>query len=321
MNPAAVAERSDVPATPVTDRDTPTDLQLTLAGIGGVDPFILTIRQTVKSCTPRFATAMCGCALQPERVFDLQRFAQLREPPGYFQKLGRLRVMVLGACMSLDCPRCHTDVSRRRGDRIKQRLDAGRDGGPVGETTFTIPPRLRGRMTDRATWRVFRRAAWKLLQKHAGAKFGVACSHPIGDKNPDLFHPHVHFLWCGSPGFKGFLADTTLETLRGEWAKLLSVKLVDIHHSYVKGGQHGKLFHRCRYVARSFPGFAKWTGSVAWFGHYKPVVFRSLKACPHCKQSIRIIGTATAADFDAWHAGRAPPLPGWILSYGAHPTW
>ena len=186
---------------------------------------------------------------------------------------------------------------------------------------FTVPPRLRGRMLDRKTWRVFRRAAWKLLKVHAGARFGVACSHPIGDKNPDIFHPHVHFLWCGEPGFKGFLPDTVLDILRLEWSKLLGCKLVDIHHSYVKGTQHGKLFHRCRYVARSFPGFAAWCGSVAWFGGRQVVTFRKLTVCPHCKEPIRIIGTATAQDFAAWRAGRAPPMPAWVLSYGAHPSW
>lgn len=312
--PAAAAVRSDRLAGPLADLSTPTELQLHLAGIGGTDPFILTIRQSVKNCEPAFATAMCGCSLQPQRVCDLQNFAHLSQLPDHLVSLGRLRVLTIGACMSLDCPRCHSDVSRRRGDRVKQRLDAGRRKGAVGETVFTIPPRLRGRMMDRATWRAYRRAAWRLLQKHAGARFGVACSHPIGDKNPDLFHPHIHFLWCGKPGFKGYLADSVLDAMRRDWAALLGARVVDLHHSYVKGQEHGKLFHRCRYIARSFPGFAAWCGSVAWFGDYpKGVVFRSMQTCPHCHQPVRVIGTATAADLDAYRLGIPPPIPRYMI--------
>lgn len=299
------------------DLDTPTDLQLVLqaAGMGGPDPFILTLRQRVKTCTPDFATAMCGCDLQPERVRDLQMFAYLREPPPHFARLGRLRIIALGACMSLDCDRCHTDVSRRRGDRIKQRLDAGRRGAPVGESVFTVPPRLRGRMVSKATWLTFRRAAWKLLQKHAGARFAVACSHPVGDKNPNLFHPHVHFLWCAGRGFQVHLSQRTIANIRRDWAQLLGARLVDFHHSYTKGDEHGKLFHRCRYIARSFPGFGKWCGQVAWFGDVPQVRFRSVKDCPKCHKPIRVIGSATAADAVAYKKGAAPPLPPWLLTH------
>lgn len=258
---------------------------------------------------------MCGCKLQDRPARDLQMFAHLKEPPPHFAKIGKLRVVAMGACMSLDCERCHPDVSRRRGDRIKQRLDAGRDGGPVGESVFTVPPKLRGRMLNKKLWLTFRRAAWKILQDVAGAKFGVACSHPVGDTKPDLFHPHVHFLWCGKRGSQVFLSKEQIDSIRAAWAQLLNVKLVDFHHSYTKGTEDGKLFHRCRYVARSFPGFGKWCGQVAWFGVVPKCKFRNAQECGHCHQKPRVIGSATLADYLAQQKGHPPRVPPWLLTW------
>lgn len=252
---------------------------------------------------------------------DLQTFAHMREPPPHFARLGKLRIIALGACMSLDCTRCHADVSRRRGDRIKQRLDAARSGGPVGESVFTVPPRLRGRMVSKPTWLAFRRTAWGILKKHAGAVCAVACSHPVGDKNPDLFHPHVHFLWVGKRGQQVHLSKPTIDRIRAEWAKALNVRVVDFHHSYTKGAEDGKLFHRCRYVARSFPGFGKWCGQVAWFGDVPTVKFRSVKDCPKCHKQIRVIGCATELDLQEWKKGNPPRVPPWLLTWNCRPDF
>lgn len=315
--PPAPTAVSKAPRSPTT----PFQLELDALQVGGPDPFILTIRQPAKICTPHYGIGMCGCELQPQRVCDLQKFAHTKEPPPHFRRMGKLRLLPMGACMALDCTRCHPDVSRRRGDRIKQRLDVARAGGPVAESVFTLPPRLRGRMADKATWLTFRREAWRILQRHAGAKLAVGCSHPVGDKNPDKFHPHVHFLWIGARGQQVHLSKPTIDRIRKAWAELLNVHQVDFHHSYVKGAEGGRLFHRCRYIARSFPGFGKWCGQVAWFGDPPTVKFRSVKECPTCHQVVRVIGTASTTDFELWKLGHPPPVPQWLLTWDCRPNF
>ena len=249
------------------------------------DPFILTIRQT--DATP------CG-----GRFFSLKRRERFpRIVCGCGSKVVR------SGCMQKDCPDCAGQVGRRRAMRVKDRLDKGRQGRPVLYTVLTVPPRLRGRYTDRKRWRTDVKAFVKELRRF-GMFYAIEVTHPIGSRHPEKFHPHANILWVQKPEYRPFL---DLDLMRRLWYKILDcekegVLTVDIDHQYLKKG--GQIYHRCKYVTRVFPGFGEWLGSMRWFGKY-PGIEVFVATCKECGQAYVFLGWADREDFESQEAQKA----------------
>jgi hypothetical protein len=207
-------------------------------------------------------------------------------------------------CERRDCgnPKCNEVVHRRRTEQLVERLD----GGIVCYTVMTIPVEIRERFLDPKAWARVRRSAARLL-KRLGMLYGVEVSHPVGDRDPEAFHPHLNWLWRPRPGSRGFV---DVERLRQAWASILRVNVADVYHRYSAAA--GKIRHWCRYVSRLFPGLHGWTGPVRWFGAFPKRRNTSENVCPECGCHYRYLGTVsveavqTAAVSRLLH-GIAPP--------------
>ena len=214
------------------------------------------------TCKGRWVKWSCGCGVRVTR-----------------------NVCLAKSCVETDCVK---RASVRRASRVEARLA----GKVVCETVFTVPPALRGRFVDAKEWGRVRRAAWGIL-KRAGASYGCEASHPVGDKSPDVFAPHLNFLWVPKSG-RGLL---DVDALRAAWGFVLGAVVVDVHHSFVLAGETGKLRHRCRYVTRPFARLAKWCGNVKWYG--KPPALPEpdeIPPCPKCGEHLRCEGRISEAE-------------------------
>lgn len=243
------------------------------------DPFILTdtanldrlealrIYKTTKTCTPKYLVLQCSCG----------------------------RHIVPSTCMSLNCPGCKKYVSKRRSASIFRRLMA-EPNRPENKykrynrknvlyTICTVPVMERYKYINPAEWQKVRRKLWKVLKERFGALYGVEATHPVGDKDPGFFHPHLNFLWIQKPGLRGFL---DVNELREAWAKILSVDVADVYHQYNSNVR--KIKHWCNYVSRTFPGTHGWTGPVRWYGKYPIINNKVTVTCGQCSSGFVAIG-------------------------------
>lgn len=224
------------------------------------------------------------------------------------------RRILPSSCMSLDCEICAPHVGKRRADSVLRRL--------LGDvlyqrpkhwkravifTSFTIPPKLRESFLDNKAWSTVRKKAWRILKKNFGAKYGVEASHPIGDKNPNVFHPHLNFLWVQRPGWRPFIDK---DVLQREWCKVLDVEMVDVYTQY---SHHVRqIAHWAKYICRTFPGNHKWAGCLRWYGKYPKQTRPDKVTCADCGSTFRVIGYVSVELVDQWFEhgqlmGRAPP--------------
>lgn len=131
-----------------------------------------------------------------------------------------------------------------------------------------------------------------IFKKDFGFEFGVEISHPISEAAEEVFHPHINLLWLQKPGQKPFI---DLDKLRQAWAKLLQYGgPVDVHHAYYTDKK--KIMHKCRYVARSFPGLSIWVGSLRWYGK-PPKMDPEVIVCPKCGQCYIIMDFITEHEY------------------------
>lgn len=224
------------------------------------------------------------------------------------------RRVVPSSCMSLDCDFCKKQVSRRRADSVMRRLLGGDlyqkrqyQNRIVIYTVFTVPPEVRESCLNKAYWQKARKKAWGLLKSMFGAKYAVEVSHPQGDKNVKLFHPHLNFLWIQKPGFRPFI---DVDLLRAKWGEVVGVEKSDVYSQYTN--KIGKIIHWCKYVTRTFPGTHKWTGSMRWYGKYPKIKQPTEYVCSGCNSKFKLVGWVRAEDIDAWYErgilmGLAPP--------------
>ncbi len=224
------------------------------------------------------------------------------------------RRIVPSTCMALDCEICQPFVGKRRADSVLRRLLGDvfyqrpkHWKRAVIYTILTIPPKLRERFLDSKAWTKVRQKAWRILKKYFGAKYGVEVSHPVGDNKPDVFHPHLNFLWVQQDGHRPFIDRALLQRL---WSEVLDVPVSDVHTQY---STHLRLIaHWAKYVTRTFPGNHKWAGSLRWYGKYPKKTRPEHVTCCDCGSRFRAIGYVSAEDVDQWFEhgqlmGRAPP--------------
>lgn len=237
-------------------------------------------------CTPKYIVLQCACG----------------------------RRIAPSTCMSLDCEACKPFVGKRRadsiyhrilGDQVYQRSKWQRKA--VLMTIFTVPPRLRNKYLSPTEWQKVRKKAWHILKAHFGALYGVEASHPAGDTNPTLFHPHLNFLWVQKKGWTPFV---DVNILRQRWSALLGVQIADAYHRYTR--DVGKIIHWARYVSRTFPGTHAWAGRVRWFGKYPKAKRPQDVVCWDCGCKFKLIGWVDVAEVKQWEKtgfllGRAPP--------------
>jgi hypothetical protein len=175
-------------------------------------------------------------------------------------------------------------------------------------TDFTIPPVLRQNYSDPKKWSGLRKNIWHILKVQFGAFFGVEATHPIGEDNPDTFHPHLNFLWVMRDGFRPFI---DVDELRAIFASALKYDgPVDFYHAY--GDDDAQLMHWSKYITRIFPEFSSWAGSLRWYGHYPKVEKVRACVCPKCETAYRILGYINnriikAYDEFGFRLGRSPP--------------
>ncbi|GAI04751.1 unnamed protein product, partial [marine sediment metagenome] len=100
-----------------------------------------------------------------------------------------------------------------------------------------------------------------------GLYYGLGSSHPISEKNPNIFHPHHNFVWIQKLGFKPFL---DVDELRKDWASVIHANCeVDVWHAY--GNDESVIFKWVSYIVRPFPGWRFWRGkAVRWYGKDYP---------------------------------------------------
>ncbi len=219
------------------------------------------------------------------------------------------------SCMKLSCTTCAPYIGLRRARAVFYRLVrenildfGGRIQGNVIYTVFTIPPRLRMKFTDTHKLRLLRSKLWQLLEKKFGALFAVEATHPISEKSPEVFHPHLNYLWKQRPGFRSYI---NIENLRKEFAKILHYSGEPncwTHYSNVIG----KIWHWSKYVTRVFSNVSAWAGPVKWYGDYPRYKVESNFQCAECGETFKLLGYIdryAIQDYEerGWRMGVDPP--------------
>lgn len=266
---------------------------------------------------------MCGCELQSAIKYEMAFRALLHEMPESWRKVGKLSVHAYGRCMAGNCERCAPAVSVKRGILAKERIDRGRRNGNVGKVVFTVPPRRRGRFLNRKYALAARRYVGRLLVEHGGAAYGVACFHPWGDKDRNIFAPHLDVVFVPRKGHRGYIPPEALEAMKAAWALWLETPTVSVHAAYRKGGEHGRILHACKYACRPFPG-QSWKPQNAWFGRVPKVKLETRPyTCKACGQPFQHVGTANEAEYLAFCADGAVKLPRymWMAMPGYLEWW
>ncbi len=230
-----------------------------------------------KHCTPKYIVLQCSCG----------------------------RRIVPSTCMSLDCENCSGAIGKRRADNVLRRLLGNTYyqrrkhwRQSVIYTIFTVPVHIRERFIDSKVWQKVRKQAWRLLKEKFGALYGVEASHPSGDQEGRVFHPHLNFLWIQKPGFRPYL---DVELLRLKWSKVLNVDMSDVYSQY--SSDIPLIAHWAKYVTRTFPGTHKWSGSMRWYGKYPRLKKPEQCSCADCGSSFKFIGYIYAWLIDEWIEG------------------
>lgn len=237
----------------------------------GVDPVILTMQQLFTNhCQVRYPIMACKCGSRIRR----------------------------SGCMRHDCPDCAEFVRQRRGNHMFDRFKLVRGSRPVLRTTFTVPMHLRRSYLQRHEWRAAVKKMVKILKADFGFEFGVEVSHPVGETEPgapEVFHPHINFLWIQTLGHSPHLSLVQLRKLRRSWAEIVGCcGVVNIEHKYYRSDR--RIRHACRYFGRNFPGFSIWQGPVRWYGKI-PKLPPSSGLCPCCHACYQFLGYALGSEY------------------------
>lgn len=191
---------------------------------------------------------------------------------------------------------------------------------------FTVPPAYRDRFASPiALAELRRRLAELLIGKSAGGgrrRGGlgwtgcVVIPHPVGDKDPARFHPHLNvFAWRGHYG-RGVLEEERLAAIKEGWRELLGMGdeagPVNVNVRFMRQDETRRIEFSCRYMARIFAGWGGWSPKwVQWFGKAEKTP-EIEDACECCGERLRQIATGADAE-ERWRELRAhrptgPPL-------------
>jgi len=218
-------------------------------------------------------------------------------------------------CQKKNCLTCQPYLSKRRGLHAYNRFDKYRDECKKARipfvmlyTDFTIPMQLRSNCMDPKYWQDIRKKVWNLLKTKYHALFALEATHPISEKHPNVFHPHLNFLWVQKPGYKPFL---DVKKLEAEYREILGFyRKVDLKHRY--SDIIAKQMHWCNYVTRIFPAFADWTGALRWYGTYPALDKKEKFICPLCGCALGVFGWLDHYTVEEYYehglrSGRSPP--------------
>jgi hypothetical protein len=274
---------TDCPESPAKNEN-PIILNSNTANLG---LFEINYSNSVSSCTPKFLVVKCKCDPQ----------------------------LVRHTCMSKHCLTCTDALGDRRAqaalDRFvsyKESLKTESRNFMMLYTDFTIPPILRQSFVNPDKWQGLRSKLWEVLREKFGGLFALEATHPVSERAPDRFHPHLNFLWVQRPDYKPFL---NVELLSKLFKSLLHYKgVVVLHHSYSDKIEKQK--HWIRYVTRIFPYYSVWAGALRWYGKYPRQVKKDKYCCPVCGQAYRVLGfidadIVKAYDEYGFAVGRSPP--------------
>jgi hypothetical protein len=218
-------------------------------------------------------------------------------------------------------------VRQRVAEVRPELVDRREQGLPVHYLTFTVPPALRARYTDRKEWLALAREAFRILRRH-GMACAVEATHPVGDKAAEAveldgdactFHPHLNFLAVQRKGWRYKL---DVHELREQWAEALGIDSpsslpfphVEIHWPQsARDRDKAAWAHVTRYVLRPFAGWQAWLPSVRWFGAYPKGVDYTCK-CPTCRRTFDIVAAGDQAR--AIYYARATELGLDLVEYG-----
>ena len=201
-------------------------------------------------------------------------------------------------CLKNNCTKCKDFVTSRRADRAFDKIKsfeynrAGRFFLPnICYTVFTIPFELRHRFINRKKIDELRRAVWKLLKTKFNGKFAVEFTHPIAEKKPSVFHPHLNFIWLTKNNNQAYI---DVEALNKAYSKLLGYdKTVDVKHNYYHN--YDEVYHKIKYALRNFPEYATWCGQVRYFGKRIKVTKEKKDCiCEKCKGKFIALGFLSA---------------------------
>lgn len=213
--------------------------------------------ETVK-CEKRYIVRNCGCG----------------------------RSIVPSGCMNTKCPSCKSAVGKRRSRKVSNRFFSKHKNITMLYTVFTIPPHLRPKYVNKKEWQSLRKKLWKLLKTQYGGIYALEASHPCGDEDNTVFHPHFNFLWIQGTGFRPYI---DVNDLRSRLMKIIGVSQINFKHRY--SSKKNQIRHWCKYVTRIFPGCHNWTGPTRWYGKYPKI--KKVKEechCHKCEDKFEFIG-------------------------------
>lgn len=274
-----------------SDTKNPSYLDGVTAKVGPAN-YLKLKKSAVSACKPNYIVQGCDCEIGLTK---------------YGNKKGRN--LLPSVCMSLTCTACEPWVGRRRKLSLFYRFVPDYNSGikDVLYTVFTIPLEIRNQFLDKKIWQKLRKKLWHLLKKKYGGRYGVECSHPVGDSS-DEFHPHFNFLWRQRNGQKPYL---DLDTLKQDFKDFLGIKtVVDVWHGY--SNKYDVVMKWCKYVSRVFLGYHWWIGFVRWYGKYPKNPKYEACHCEVCGSKFKTIGIMSADEVEryyeyGWKMGIDPP--------------
>lgn len=211
-------------------------------------------------------------------------------------------------CEKVSCVRCAprvtADRARRVYDKLVNSLEAQRRRTKamdprlwaVRVSVFTMPESCRDQYVSPAAWRRLRRRLWHLLRDEFQAAWACITTHPVGDTDPTIFHPHLNVLWTRKGLARGTLKPDELARLKDRWADLLHVPgPVDVWGEYRRHPACGtvdvkRLRHAARYYSRVFVGWHEWMPkAVQWYGAFVPAAeVEPVSCCDACGQPFKL---------------------------------
>jgi len=265
------------------ERDSSYYVQYT-ANLHSIDERLL---NSTTKCSPQYLVLECGCG----------------------------RHAVASACYKKNCISCRPYTGMKKARAVMKKFSAlswthGKETyyPNIIYTVFTIPIELREQCIDPKFVRKLRAKAWQILRTVFHADFAVEATHPISEKNPETFHPHLNFLWKPIRGRSPYIDFSVLRTL---WANALNFAgTVNLYSQF--SNKPAKIWKWCKYVTRLFPEFSSWLGSIKWYGNYPKASKEKDCLCPICRQKITSLGylrpekVSELLEHDP-RSGRAPP--------------
>ncbi len=151
------------------------------------------------------------------------------------------------------CPTCGQEGSERHLQRYARWLARVQKLQTAGYWVITFPPNLRDGLKSRAALDAAKRTVVEWM-KAQGYSVGAVRWHFVGDRHPDVWHPHLNVLVPGR-----YIPRKRLAALKASLREALGLPPnASIHYSY--RDTPAKLCHLARYITKPHWG----RGGLAW---------------------------------------------------------